>query len=271
MLHRIYIAVFALLLFSGCPKPDAEFPAKAPRPVTVVTLEKTPPRGSYVISGQVSSWKTEQIGFEIPGRVQWVLEPGENIIRQIKREDGTPIYDGTELAQIDPSRYKVTLATREAALEVAILDRNVAMSEKEALPGELASAETSFANAVTELQRMQSLRESGAVSAFEVEQAQNNKEAAEARVTTLQANVNQAEQRLQSAEALVRSAEQSRDDAQRDLDNTTLRGGFSQGQVMPSWASYTDLQTATSLPGPVFAQSSHGTIIVQTQNESLNP
>ena len=73
---RVLLLCGLSLLVAGCGARGPRLPEKAPRPITAISLSKTVPESSYRVSGVVKSWKTEQIGFEVSGRVLWVLEPG---------------------------------------------------------------------------------------------------------------------------------------------------------------------------------------------------
>lgn len=76
-------AALALLVLPGCGRGKVK-DRKYPRPVSALVLTKTNPSPTLKLTGVVSSWKTEQIGFEVPGKVLWVLEPGRNIKRRIE-------------------------------------------------------------------------------------------------------------------------------------------------------------------------------------------
>ena len=100
---EIAIAV-CLTMAVGCgAKQDSAHP-KAPRPVSVIVLAETNPSSSQRVTGTVASWKTDQIGFEVDGRVEFVIEPETNITGQVYDEDGNLITEGTLLARLDATR-----------------------------------------------------------------------------------------------------------------------------------------------------------------------
>ena len=88
-----------------------------------MTLYREVPTGTTMVSGAVKSWKTEQIGFEVGGRVRWVLEPGKEIERRITGPEGWLIKEGTPLAQIDPTSSEVAVETARSRYDVAVLEK----------------------------------------------------------------------------------------------------------------------------------------------------
>lgn len=224
--------IVAVGMFSGgCDKPPPVTMAKTPRPVTTMVLEKTKPRSTYSASGSVKSWKTEEIGFEVPGRVEWVREPGQDIDGRIVDPDGNLVRPGTPLAQIEPTRYKIAVESAEADLEIAKLRKeSLKIRLEETLDAELKSAAANLKLANDEFDRVQRLKRQNAASTSEYDQAFNSVRTNEASINSIQASMKQAEAELQSAEAEIKRAEQALRDARRDLENTTLYGSY-QGQI----------------------------------------
>ena len=236
--HSQLLATLALLWQLGCNDFDKTLPEKAPRPVTVLTLHKQIPSGNYRVSGAVKSWKTERIGFEVDGRVQWVLEPGEDIERRIVDPSGTVIKAGTPLAKLDAARYEVAVESAEAQLEIAGLQKEeVEIRLNESIPADLKSARSDLTLAETDLKRIESLVERNAVSQAEYDQAANTVQTRRARIDSISASEKQARAELKAADARIRSAEQALRDAERDLKNTVLyadyRGRISDVHVVP--------------------------------------
>ncbi|QDS89243.1 Inner membrane protein YibH [Rosistilla ulvae] len=221
----------ALLFASGCQKTPVEYESKPPLPVTLLTLNKAIPATSYSGSGSVKSWKTEQIGFEVSGRIEWVLEPGKDIDGRVVDPDGKLLQPGTPLAQIDSARYEIAVESAEANLEVAKLRKEgIEIRLKEALPSELDAERANLKLAKLEFDRIEKLHQQNAASLSEFDQARNLVQARQASLSSLQASEKQTEAELQSAAAEIRRAEQALRDARRDLDNTTLYGSY-QGQI----------------------------------------
>ena len=70
MCRHLAISMAGLVLLIGCAKPPPAPPA--PRPVSVVTLTETDPGRFARVTGSVASWKTDELGFEVEGRVEFV-------------------------------------------------------------------------------------------------------------------------------------------------------------------------------------------------------
>lgn len=232
-------AILATLLFvGGCGSRAKNLPDKAPRPVEVMTLYNSTPTGSYTLSGAVQSWKTEKIGFEVDGRVLWVLEPGKDVEGRITGDETQFLKEGTPLAQIDPSRYEVAAESAKANLEVAILTKEgIEIRLSDSLLAEKESAKADLKLAEEDFKRMEELIGGNAVSRAQYDQANARLQTQQARIKSIEADTKQAEADLKSAEAQVKVAEQALRDAERDLDNTTLysafRGRVSDVHVVP--------------------------------------
>ncbi|WP_047812697.1 efflux RND transporter periplasmic adaptor subunit [Rhodopirellula islandica] len=220
-----------LIVTVGCaPKEERQF-EKAPRPVEVMTLTRTVPVSSYTATGSVQSWKTEDIGFEVSGKVLWVLEPGENIDGRVIDVGGEVVQQGTPLARIDPERYEIAVESAVADLEVARLNKeSIEIRLDESLPAEMESARANLALAEMEFSRIDNLKQQNAASKSEYDQARNLVQTRLASLSGLQATEKQTRAELKSAESQIRRAEQTLRDAQRDLEHTTLFGSY-QGQI----------------------------------------
>jgi multidrug efflux pump subunit AcrA (membrane-fusion protein) len=196
-----------------------------------MTLTRTVPDSSYTATGSVQSWKTEDIGFEVSGKVLWVLEPGANIDGRVIDVGGEMIQQGTPLAQIEPDRYEIAVESAEADLEVARLNKeSIEIRLEESLPAEMESARANLALAEMEFSRIENLKEQNASSKSEYDQARNLVQTRLASLSGLLATEKQTRAELKSAESQIRRAEQTLRDAQRDLEHTTLYGSY-QGQI----------------------------------------
>ncbi|MFG0264389.1 MAG: efflux RND transporter periplasmic adaptor subunit, partial [Rhodopirellula sp. JB055] len=196
-----------------------------------MTLTRTVPVSSYTATGSVQSWKTEDIGFEVSGKVLWVLEPGANIDGRVIDAGGEMIQQGTPLAQIEPDRYEIAVESAEADLEVARLNKeSIEIRLEESLPAEMESARANLALAEMEFSRIENLKVQNAASKSEYDQARNLVQTRLASLSGLLATEKQTRAELKSAESQIRRAEQTLRDAQRDLEHTTLYGSY-QGQI----------------------------------------
>ncbi|MEZ6081517.1 MAG: HlyD family efflux transporter periplasmic adaptor subunit [Pirellulaceae bacterium] len=228
------LSLLASIAIVGCKNSktdDGSNIAKAPRPVSVMTLIRSTPKSSYSASGIAKSWKTENIGFEVAGRVQWVLEPGENIDGRITDPDGNLVQPGTPLANIELDRYQIAVESAEANLEVARLAKEgIAIQLSDSIPAELDAAAADLKLAEIEFDRMEGLNRQNAISRSEYDQAKNRVQQGQAAIQSLLANEKRSKAELKSAESQIRKAEQTLKDARRDLANTTLYASY-QGQI----------------------------------------
>ena len=206
-------------------------PAKAPRPVTTMALVEGRPISKRQVTGSVHSWKNEEIGFEIPGRLEWVLEPGRNVEGQVTDVNGNVLIPGTALAKVESSQFQVAVESALAGLEVA--QRNLEVAEirlRESIPEDIKSAQSDVDLALSEYQRAKQLRPQRAISQTEFESAVNELQTTQSRLASLQSSLVQAELEVRAGQARVKSAEQDLKNARRDLANTTLYASYA-GQV----------------------------------------
>jgi len=229
---RLQLAALAgmLVLISGCSNTPEQV-AKTPRPVEFVLLSNNVPQSTQRVAGSVSAWKTEQIGFEVPGRVKWVREPGGDIEGRLRAEDGKTIYEGTLLAQLDSHRYELAVAAAEANVEIARRRREaVNIGVTTAIPAGIRSAESQLRLATIEFERAERLRKSGTIQQAEFDQAESTLATSRARLAEQNASLKMREAELLSAEAEIKQAEQQLKEAQVDLDDCSLYSAF-RGQV----------------------------------------
>ncbi|GAA5510098.1 efflux RND transporter periplasmic adaptor subunit [Novipirellula caenicola] len=227
----LLLSTCSCLLVLGCQKPQVEFAEKPAQPVTVMTLVNAAPPSSFMASGSVKSWKTEDLGFEVSGRLEWVLEPGLDVDGRIVDPDGKLIQPGTPLAQIETAQYDIAVESAEADVEVAERKKeSIEIRVLEALPVEIKSAEADLKLAEVEFDRLRKLKAQQAASDSEYDQAENLVQTRKAALRSLEASEKQAHAELKSAESEVRRAKQLLRDAERDLKNTTLYGSY-QGQI----------------------------------------
>ncbi len=225
------VSLCLALAIVGCGKPTAPIVGKPPRAVTTMTLTKSKPSMSFAASGSVKSWKTEDIGFEVAGRVLWVLEPGKNIDGRVVDPDGNLVREGTALAKVDPVRFEIAVDSAKANLDVAMLSKeSIEIRLSEAIPAELNSAASDLELAKIEFSRMAKLKLQNAASQSEYDQAENLVQTRQTAIRSLEASEKQTMAELKSAEAQIRRAQQALRDAERDLANTTLYASF-QGQI----------------------------------------
>lgn len=243
--HNCFFFVLTVLCL-GCAGSEPVEREKNPRPVSVIALETGVPTTTRQVSATVSSWKTEQIGFEVAGRVSWVLEPGEEIEGRVFDMQGSPVTPGTALAQLDTERFGLALEAAKAQVEVAKLQSaGIEVNLNSGIPADIEAAEADLELAEVEYARNKRLVAQNATAQADLDQSAAKLRTAKARIATLDAQTKQTQAELQSALASINQAQQSYKDAQRNLRDTTLYSSF-RGQVA-------DVHV---VPGSVVAQGS---------------
>ena len=107
---------------SGTPTRPEPVPEKAPRkhpprPVSYLVLERLDPSTFSRLTGSVESWKKEQIGFRVGGRVSCVIEPGLDITGHSVDGEGTVLTEGTVIARLNDERYRVLVDEAKAIVK----------------------------------------------------------------------------------------------------------------------------------------------------------
>ncbi len=77
------------------------------RPVTVLELEERDFAGDTRLTGSVSLYREEQVGFEVAGRLLWVLDEGKEVEGPVLDENGRLIRPGELIAKLDNTRYRL--------------------------------------------------------------------------------------------------------------------------------------------------------------------
>ena len=134
LLHRWIDRLMLILLcpavILGCGSGNKEEADKPrPRPVTYMLLKMSDPSNLTRITGSVESWKVEKVGFQVEGRVLFVVEPGVEIIGNIYDEKGAVLENGTVMAELKDERHALRL--KEANARVAARQADLDRREKE--------------------------------------------------------------------------------------------------------------------------------------------
>ncbi|XZE17572.1 efflux RND transporter periplasmic adaptor subunit [Pirellulaceae bacterium SH449] len=217
----------AIITILGCDSPRAAGPfevEKPPKPVSVMTLNRTQQLRHQTITGSVAPWKSERIGFEVSGRINFVIEPNEGVQPHLHSRDAK---SPTILASLEPERFQLAVETAKA--DVAVAERRLEANRvtiEQRLPTSIASAEAEHKLAAMELARFSQLSKQNAISRSELDSATTQLVVASAALEAAQAALSQAQ-----AEQLVLAAQIAREqvalsEAERDLRNSVLRSSF---------------------------------------------
>ena len=235
MLRVIFIHVLFCLvvLISGCGPngDDASANGKKPRPVEVRSLYLDLPPTSAMVSASVASWKTEEIGFEVGGRIEWVAEPNTDIEGRVVDAEGELLVDGTPIARVESERYELQVAIAKAEVDRATQSVTAALIElNRSIPSQLKAAEAEKKLAETEFRRSQRLFRQNAGAQSDVDRDEANYQTALARIEQLKATERAKDEEIRSLKLQVEKANQAFRDAERNLKDCTLYSSF-RGQI----------------------------------------
>lgn len=216
-----------VLSMPGCggDSPDQAVRQAAPRPVSVITLHESNPNQSMTVTGTVGSWKTEDIGFEVSGRVQYVIEPETNVSGPASQAKLIP------LARIEPERYETAVESANAKILMLEKQKAAAIIQRDqVLPAQKASAVATQVLAQEDYDRTKDLFDQKAVAKAELDKFDANLKTAKATVVQLDATKEAQTAEIASLEAQIEQARAALKDAERDRDDCILQAPF-RGQI----------------------------------------
>lgn len=222
-MRRFWPFTVLLIALAGCSK-EAEpvTHARAPRPVSVIKLRQSDPARSLAVTGVVGSWKTEDIGFEVSGRVQYVIEPELNVSDQVGK-DG----EQQPLARLDSERYESAVTSAKAQITRLEKQRTAAVIEEEkVLPAQQAAAVAAQQLAQADFDRAEEAFNKNAIAKSEFDQYTANLTTAKAEVAQLDATKEAKTADIASLDAQIQQAQAALKDAELDLEDCTLYAPF---------------------------------------------
>jgi multidrug resistance efflux pump len=219
----VWVPSFAILC--GCEadsKATGTVTPKAPKPVSVMALNRSTPSFEPHTTASVAAWKAERIGFEQAGRVVAVIEPSEMV-------KGGPRNVGDPLARLDDEKFRIAVDAAQADASVA-KRRSEAnqISIQQRLPAAIKTAQAELQLALNELARAKRLANS--ISKSELDTARTRASTARLRVASVTSELAQANAEQLALDAQVQQAQQRVAEAERNLKNTVLFSSFP-GQV----------------------------------------
>jgi multidrug efflux pump subunit AcrA (membrane-fusion protein) len=234
-MHKVCVLTVSLAMLGGCSKDSGEPVTQelAPRPVSVIRLTESDPARALAVTGMAGSWKTEKLGFEVSGRVQYVIEPETNVSDQAAN-------DGTRqpLARLDPERYES--AVTSATAQITTLEKQkiaAVIEEGKVLPAQQAAAVATQELAQADFNRADEAFKQNAIAKSEMDQYTANLATAKAKVAQLDATKEARSAEVASLDAQIQQAQAALKDAELDLKDCTLyapfRGQIAEVQVIP--------------------------------------
>ncbi len=266
--QRRWVIAAVLLLctgLAGCRRDGGESPrvvGDVPRGVSVFTVKASMPSSKTRLTGSAEAWKSEEIGFEVPGRVSWVIEPNEDIEGRLPgtmrsagalRSDGalasagalasdgnaasTESFSlpggqrGTVIAKLDDERYRLAVASARATVNRFTRDKEALAAEiSDSIPAQVEAAKANIELAELEFNRLQSLIDQNAASRSEFDRARADRTNAQSELSKLQASSKVKQAQLLAIDAQIAQAEAQVAEAERDLRDCWLYSSF-RGQV----------------------------------------
>ena len=187
LLHRTFLFFVSVLLGSGCnteQNHETETIIKT-RPVTLLRLQERDFSRETQLTGSVSLYREEKVGFEVSGRVLAVLDEGKEVDGPAFDEEGRLVEPGQLIAHLDDTRYRLLVDAVHARLKGA--QRNL-----EAVEAELTLA-------LQTLQRQKRILSQGAGFQQAVDDAQSQYDRLYARRAQRLAQVHEIEEELDRA------------------------------------------------------------------------
>ncbi|MGF1741422.1 efflux RND transporter periplasmic adaptor subunit [Vibrio profundum] len=175
-----------LLLAIGCNDRSSELSRTMPtRPVSVIILTEQSFLREQEMTGVVTSYREEDVAFEVSGRVTMVLDEGLEVRGPAFNENGEQVRRGDPIAVVDNTRYGIQVGALSAKLDVA--RRNL----------DSAQAKTKLARQT--LSRQKQVLVKGLVTQQTVDDAQSAFDQATAQVAAYQSEIESADQQLNQA------------------------------------------------------------------------
>ena len=221
----LLIATALALLPLGCARQaDAVSKPKPAKPVTVMTLDRTRQLQRQLMTGSVAPWKTEQVGFEVTGRISFVIEPNEDVQPRIPSDTAPP---ETTLARVDRERFEIAVESANADVQVAerrFQANEVAIDQR--LPAAVSSAKAELQLAEAEHERASRLSGQNAISRSEYDNTKTRLLVARSALASVEAELAQANAEQLALQAQIARARHALDEAKRNLRNTELHSSF---------------------------------------------
>ncbi|QEG20402.1 HlyD family secretion protein [Mariniblastus fucicola] len=257
--HRFTLLMIVIAtIAAGCARTEEEAVREKPaRPVSVMTLNQSKQLQRQLMTGSVAAWKTEQVGFEVTGRVDFVIEPNEEVQPLILSKTAP---DPTAIAKVDEERFRIAVETARADVQVAQrrLEANQVTIEQQ-LPAAISSAQAQLELAQTENDRTSRLSAQQAVSRSEYDNTKTSLSVATSSLASAKAQLAQANAEQLALQAQVLRANHALDEAERNLRNTSLyssfRGIVSEVHTVPgSYVSPGDPVVTVQMMDPMLVQ-----------------
>lgn len=238
-MRKAQILVFgvALVTLFGCSQSEIDVAVeKIPRPVETDVLKLQPLVQRQIVTASAASWKSEEIEFEVSGRVEWVKKLNSNVEGRVVNELGEVLVVGDQIARIDPEKYELLEQKAKAEWEKAKQNSAAAKVEYElSLQAQLDAAKADLELAQIDLKRRIQLVERNAGAQADVDKANANLQNARSKIEQINSAILAKKSELDSLKLQIEIAFQAWTDAKRDLANCQLYSPF-RGQITEVFA-----------------------------------
>ena len=254
----LLLTMVCFTLLMGCKQAVVEAPKeKPPRPVEVTVLAMQTQQDRQIISASAASWKSEDIAFEVNGRIEWVAEPNTNVEGRIVNKAGEVVIAGDPIARIESKVYRLQLEKAQAELSKA--KQSVVATEteiRESFPAQLKAAQADLDLAKIDRDRRVQLVQRNAGAQADVDKAEASLQNALSKIEQIKSSLKSKESELISLNLQVEIAQQGIAESQRDLDNCVLyssfRGQISEVSVVPgSFAAAGNSVASVQMMNPI--------------------
>ncbi|MDF1744337.1 MAG: HlyD family efflux transporter periplasmic adaptor subunit [Gimesia sp.] len=223
----LLLILLCVILSTSCKKAPEQESTPAPLPVTVFELKESRPSSWNRLTASIASWKTENVGFEVAGRVQFVVEPETDVSGVLYGSNTKQNQKPALLARLDPTRYELAVESAKASVNAELRRRDATKVEiKSVIPAQLRAAEAERVLADVEMTRSKQLIASKAISKSEYDRYTALLAAKTAAKDQLTGTLEQRKADLASIEATVNRLQQDLAEANRDLKDTSLLSSY---------------------------------------------
>lgn len=159
-LKSITILAALPVALGSCSKEVPEVSERA-RPVSALTLHSAAPPRAKTATGVIEPFRESDIGFEVAGRLEYVMDIGNEVKGAVLNDDGSYILDGSGapiergdvIAAIDSTRYQQTVEATQLKVQSSRLNLDsLAIELDQVLRPDLKSAEAQVEAASLEIE-----------------------------------------------------------------------------------------------------------------------
>lgn len=244
-----------LLALAACGR-EAPRTARPALPVEVLRLETRDLNRRAALTGSAEPYREERLGFEVAGRVVYVVALGTEVDGfTVRTDDATRLPDeiatadardyevlpGDLIARLDDTRYRLRVEQLKAGIDSArkkqraqeIDLKQVATADLESGARDQDAAEAALTLARTNLETARRLLRSGAGTQQAVDDAQSaydqalaRRQQTEAALTAKRATIELKQAQYEASVAEIAELERNLEQAERDLADCVLRAPF---------------------------------------------